>query len=102
MPLTSHVPSGRGEACGVCGRVGCSTHPATEFWFPDNLPKAGEMERRRKAAEKEQPVSGDAARPTAEGYLDEGRRPRRTRARTGRRSRWPEEDRAHHGPREDR
>lgn len=92
MPLTSHRALPPGPECEVCGRTGCRTHPATEFWFPDNLPKAGEMERRRKA-EKEQPVSGDAARPTADGYLDQGRRPRRTRARTSRRSRWPEEDR---------
>lgn len=93
MPLTSHRALPQGPECGVCGSTGCRTHPATEFWFPDNLPKAGEMERRRKAAEQEQPVSGDAGRPTAEGYLDEGRKPRRTRARTSRRSRWPEEDR---------
>lgn len=47
---------------------------------------------RRKAAEvdKEQPVTGDAHRPTADGYTGA---PRRRRARTGRRSRWPSEDR---------
>lgn len=85
----------------MCGQVGCTQVPPTEFWFPDNLPKDGEMQRRREAehVEREEPVTGDAHRPTADGYTG---RSRRRRARTGRRSRWPAEDRAVHGPREDR
>ena len=83
----------------MCGAVGCTQVPPTEFWFPDNLPEDGEMERRKAEQEREEPVSGDAHRPTADGFIG---RPRRRRARTGRRSRWPSEDRAIHGPREDR
>lgn len=85
----------------MCGRVGCTQVPPTEFWFPDNLPSEDDVRRHREQAEveHEDPVSGDAHRPDADGYTGR-RRPRRIR--TGRRSRWPAEDRAIHGPREDR
>lgn len=86
----------------MCGRVGCTQVPPTEFWFPDNLPSEEDVRRHREQqaeVEHEEPVSGDAHRPTADAYTGA---PRRRRARTGRRSRWPDEDRAIHGPREDR
>ena len=90
----------------MCGQVGCTQVPPTEFWFPDNLPSEADVDthRRRQAdstteVELEEPVTGDAHRPTAESYAPGG--VRRRRARTGRRSRWPAEDRAIH-PAEDR
>lgn len=102
MPLTSHAGPDPRPVCGVCGRVGCTQVPPTEFWFPDNLPSEEDVRRHREQqaeVEHEEPVSGDAHRPTADAYTGA---PRRRRARTGRRSRWPDEDRAIHGPREDR
>ena len=85
----------------MCGRVGCTQVPPTEFWFPDNLPSEDDVRRHRERTEveREAPVSGDAGRPTADGFTG---RTRPRRARTGRRSRWPAEDRAVHGPTEDR
>lgn len=105
MALTSHPGADRRERCGVCGQVGCTQVPPTEFWFPDNLPKDEDVARHRAqdAEEREvvleEPVSGAPVRPDADSYTG---RPRRGRARTGARRRWPSEDRAIHGPREDR
>ena len=44
--------------------------PPTEFWFPDNLPSEEDVRRHREQAEveHEEPVSGDAHRPTADAY----------------------------------
>lgn len=87
----------------MCGRVGCTSVPPTEFWFPDNLPSEDDVRRHREQAEVEhEERTADEtgpARPTADAYVGRAR-PRR--ARTGARRRWPSEDRAIHGPREDR
>lgn len=86
----------------MCGQVGCTQVPPTEFWFPDNLPSEDDVRRHREQAEvetEERVGESGPDRPTADGYVGRAR-PRR--ARTGRRSRWPSEDRAHHGPTEDR
>lgn len=105
MALTSHPGVDHRPRCGVCGQVGCASVPPTEFWFPDNLPKGEDVARHRAQDEQDReqvaevPVSGDPRRPDADSYTG---RPRRPRARTGKRRRWPSEDRAHHGPEEDR
>lgn len=89
----------------MCGEVGCTSVPPTEFSFPDRLPKAEDVARHRAQDSQErevvleEPVSGAPVRPDADTYTG---RPRRARARTGARRRWPSEDRAVHGPGEDR
>lgn len=84
MPLTSPSRSDRGETCGVCGGRDCSKF-TTHDWDGDPF-RPGTREQMTEAAEQAKKAEESPA-------------PVRAR---GRRARRPAEDRAHHGPGEDR